>query len=196
MPEISESTELTSKNAHWHRPDRVKRCISCEEEKPLGEFYAYAYTTSQGKRSTRYESRCKPCSIERRKERSVALPGYDAAKSMEWRERNRDQMLSYRREYQASEHGRRVRARNQRLRKALMRSGSRADDPRIAEIYQEAMDWEKKLAACVISDEPLELKMHVDHVMPLSKGGQHVFENLQILDALENMRKGARLDYA
>ncbi len=45
----------------WHRPGRTKRCITCGEEKLLGEFYAHGYTTGQGKRGTRYESRCKPC---------------------------------------------------------------------------------------------------------------------------------------
>lgn len=35
--------------------------------------------------------------------------------------------------------------------------------------------------------------VHVDHIIPLSKGGPHVADNLQILTATENMRKGAKL---
>ena len=40
--------------------------------------------------------------------------------------------------------------------------------------------------------KPLKEKVHVDHKTPLARGGKHVFDNLQILDAIENMRKGAR----
>jgi len=35
-------------------------------------------------------------------------------------------------------------------------------------------------------------KFHVDHVVPLVKGGQHHVENLQIIPAIDNLRKGAR----
>ena len=34
---------------------------------------------------------------------------------------------------------------------------------------------------------------HVDHHIPLSKGGLHVPENLWVITADENLRKGARL---
>jgi hypothetical protein len=36
------------------------------------------------------------------------------------------------------------------------------------------------------------LKMHVDHVRPLAKGGKHCLRNLQLLEPVENIRKGAR----
>ena len=36
------------------------------------------------------------------------------------------------------------------------------------------------------------LKMEVDHVQPLAKGGKHCLRNLQLLDLTENRRKGAR----
>jgi HNH endonuclease len=36
------------------------------------------------------------------------------------------------------------------------------------------------------------LKMHVDHIQPLAKGGLHCLRNLQLLEPVDNMRKGAR----
>lgn len=57
------------------------------------------------------------------------------------------------------------------------------DDPEIRALYQRAVDIEKETG----------IKHHVDHIIPLSKGGKHILSNLQILTATENMKKGARL---
>jgi len=37
------------------------------------------------------------------------------------------------------------------------------------------------------------IQHHVDHIIPLSKGGLHHPDNLQILTAEENLKKGAKL---
>jgi 5-methylcytosine-specific restriction endonuclease McrA len=34
---------------------------------------------------------------------------------------------------------------------------------------------------------------HVDHIIPLSKNGMHVIENLRVIPAIDNLRKGASL---
>ncbi len=36
------------------------------------------------------------------------------------------------------------------------------------------------------------IEHHVDHIWPLSKGGQHIFYNLQVITAEENLKKNAR----
>ena len=36
------------------------------------------------------------------------------------------------------------------------------------------------------------IKYHVDHIIPLSKGGKHQFENLRIISAKENLKKGSK----
>lgn len=52
------------------------------------------------------------------------------------------------------------------------------------------------MAACVVCDDPLEMKMHVDHIMPLKLGGSHVAENLRVISAKENLKKGAKPHFA
>jgi 5-methylcytosine-specific restriction endonuclease McrA len=177
--------------ACWHNIERVKCCTRCSQEKPLHEFYACRYTTNQGKQSIRYESRCRKCVSKRGKERRAKDPSLSSRYMAEWRSKNGDRELEYRKQYQDSDHGKRVRAKNQRLRKARMRSGS-GDDAEIRAIYTEAMEIERIIAVCPVFDIPeLTKKMHVDHIIPLARGGKHVASNLQILPGGINVRKHA-----
>lgn len=48
-------------------------------------------------------------------------------------------------------------------------------------------DWK-----CAISGEDLHNGFHIDHKIPLSKGGGHVIENIQLLSPKENLKKGAK----
>ena len=54
---------------------------------------------------------------------------------------------------------------------------------RILEIYKE----------CARITEETGILHHVDHIHPISKGGKHHPDNLQILTAIENIRKGNKL---
>lgn len=54
---------------------------------------------------------------------------------------------------------------------------------KIRELYEEA----RRLT------EQTGIPHHVDHIMPLSKGGPHHPSNLQILTATENLKKGSML---
>ena len=45
---------------------------------------------------------------------------------------------------------------------------------------------------CVYCHEPLPAGFHVDHVIPLSRGGAHAWENLVLACAPCNLRKGSR----
>lgn len=170
MPEISESKYLVN----------ARPCIMCGGERDV----AYAYTTAQGKRSVRFDSRCKACNSERRKLRS------DPAQCRAWREANRETHLEGLRRYRSTEEGKRQKAKAQRLRKARLRSGEEST-PEIAAIYDEAMKIEIAIQSCPVFDLPeLGKKMHVDHIIPLARGGRHEASNLQILAAGLNMRKG------
>lgn len=72
-----------------------------------------------------------------------------------------------------------------------MRSQS-SDTPAIRAVYAEAMRIEKIIAPCPVFALPeLGYKMHVDHIVPLARGGKHAASNLQILPAGINLRKWA-----
>lgn len=163
----------------------------CKKMKVLSCFYSYGYTTRQGKKSTRYDSRCIDCAISRRAAQYAANPEKNRAATQKWREANREHLTEYRKVKQQDASHRALKAKAQRLRKARIRANSDNRDPAISAIYQEAMDWEKKLAACVASDDPIDLCVHVDHIKPVSRGGQHVASNLRVVSAYLNLKKGA-----
>lgn len=177
---------------HWHRPDRLKRCIVCGDGKSLSEFYAYGYVTKQGKASTRYESRCLSCARARRLAIYHADPEKNREMSNRWKRANRDHLREYSKQKQADPDHRAMKAKSQRLRKARMRSGQ-GDNAAIRAIYAEAIRIEKLVANCPVFDLPeLGHKMHVDHIIPLARGGLHHENNLQILPIGLNMRKGVK----
>lgn len=67
------------------------------------------------------------------------------------------------------------------------------ENQQIHEIYDQATLLQQKLLAAVACDDPLELQIHVDHIIPLAKGGRHKPENLQLLSGRENVDKGVTL---
>jgi hypothetical protein len=48
---------------------------------------------------------------------------------------------------------------------------------------------------CVYCKCDVSIKYHVDHIIPLAKGGEHNPKNIQILCATCNVRKSAKLNY-
>ena len=66
-----------------------------------------------------------------------------------------------------------------RAQTADRRAKTKTNDPRVIALYEIAA-WLREQGDDV----------HVDHIIPLSKGGRHTYENLQILTAAENLSKG------
>lgn len=171
----------------------MKKCCKCKETLGLDNFSYYRYTTGGGNLSMRYDSRCKECNriavAERRKSPERALKDTNNCKM--WREKNKAIVSKYAKEYRNSENGRKNRAASQASRYARLKqvSDSEPDNIKIIAIYKEARNLTDKLSNCVASDDPLEIVMHVDHVVPLSKGGLHHSSNLRIVSARENLTK-------
>jgi 5-methylcytosine-specific restriction endonuclease McrA len=164
----------------------MKTCTCCKETKELSEF-------SPDKRiSSGFQSRCKKCfaAIVREKRRanpeahrlSIKLStqrNYAAklARNRRYRLENPDKVS----EWKAGDRQRnkaRVLADNA-SRRALQRVPL---TPEVVQIYA-LRDFYRAMS--------LGEDFHVDHIIPLSKGGAHVHTNLQVIPAIDNLRKGA-----
>jgi len=105
-------------------------------------------------------------------------------KNRRWRLANREKVLEYRkREYQknkAANYARRAKRRSLKLKATLPSSCPKA----IQLFYDEAQEISNILG----------IKMHVDHIRPLSKGGAHHQDNLQVITWCENLSKSSNWD--
>lgn len=69
------------------------------------------------------------------------------------------------------------------MKQALPAIQSEQDRLKILDMYAQAKLLEQETG----------IKYHVDHIIPISKGGMHIPSNLQILTAVDNLKKGAKI---
>lgn len=80
------------------------------------------------------------------------------------------------------------RAEGRRRRKALLKGAT------TIETFTKVEIWERDEGVCGICDLPADTNdWHLDHVIPLSRGGQHTWENVQVSHPKCNLSKKAKL---
>lgn len=95
-----------------------------------------------------------------------------------------DYTKKYRKEYQENNRSK-INAHTAKRRAwKLSQTSSDADMIEIQKIY---------FMAALMNKISTGIKWHVDHIIPLSKGGLHHQDNLQILEARINLRKGDKI---
>jgi 5-methylcytosine-specific restriction endonuclease McrA len=109
---------------------------------------------------------------------------YVAARCAQWRDENRERVREMNREAHArAPEKTRARVSTRRARKAA--AFVEAVEPRVV--------WQMHGGCCGICHEFVEYDgMHVDHVVPLSRGGTHGYVNVQPAHSFCNLSKGAK----
>lgn len=164
------------------RPPSVPRnlqltpCASCGKQKPESEFHVRAG------REIVTRPACNRCTVRaidkslreqpKRRVRAVRTPGLTAAEYQRvWRKKNQQRVRDRQRGYGAR-------------RRAMLRAGATGAETRAWLAEQERIcRWCKALCA---------EGFHIDHIMPLSRGGLHELGNLCISCVSCNLRKHAR----
>jgi 5-methylcytosine-specific restriction endonuclease McrA len=164
----------------------MKTCTCCKETKELSEF-------SPDKRiSSGFQSRCKKCFATIMRDRRRANPEAHRLSIKLSTQRNYAAKLARNRRYRLENPDKvyewKAKDRQQNKARVLAdNAGRRALQrvpltPEIVQMYA-LRDFYRAMS--------LGEDFHVDHIIPLSKGGAHVHTNLQVIPAIDNLRKGA-----
>lgn len=145
----------------------MKTCYKCGKTKESAEFH------KDKTRPDGLHGRCKECKRVQQRELHQRNPWKPEVKRAYDKEYKRNNPHKYR-QYRAE---RRVRVEQSAI-------GIHDDEKRLIEaLYAKATQLEAETG----------IKYHVDHIIPISRGGKHQYLNLQILTAEENLAKGNRI---
>lgn len=182
----------------------MRQCTKCLDRKVLVEFrkdrsrdsgvFPWCIACCRTSDRARYKAAPDKKKANSRQRRERVGPEAHTKYCEEWRARNKTYLLDYQREWRKQNRQRcaeRIREwrkanpgrhRASQARRRAQKKGSQAPrDLRVTAIYEIAAWLRSK------GDD-----VHVDHIIPLSKGGPHTYGNLQILTAQENLRKGSK----
>jgi hypothetical protein len=165
----------------------MKVCTRCKVEKLLSDF-------SPDKRIlSGLQSRCKSCFAEIAKQNRLKDPQahrevvkqstkkhYNAklARNNRYRTENPEKVFKWKKgDRQRNKH--RIYADNAKRR---------------AKLHSENSEEIKSLYVLRDFFEAMSLgeKFHIDHIYPIAKGGVHAIDNLQVIPAIDNLRKGVQ----
>lgn len=165
----------------------TKVCLWCETEKPIDEF------PKNGAGVVRPE--CRDCRNERRRERYADDPTSVKASAAAYRESRREEAVRRASEWREQNPDHYVQnADRYRLAGRISAAARRA---RIRELPTEKIDpfvvYQRDEGICGICGDPVDLKLfEIDHVIPIARGGPHLYTNVQIAHPICNRRKGAK----
>lgn len=91
---------------------------------------------------------------------------------------------------------RKMRAEQPERMRAKNRMDQLARRARLVGAFVETVDpakvWKAHKGLCGICQKPVKGAWHVDHILPLARGGQHSYANVQVAHPRCNLSKGAR----
>lgn len=188
----------------------TKRCGHCKRHKPIADFYRVKA------KGGALHCWCKQCVCERTNARKAEKKSQILAEAKAYREANPDRIREAKKKcYAAKIDVYREKSRQNRLKDpAKMRERARQWKLNNRERVYDAIHRRRarKLGngpvdridrvivhsrdhgRCWLCREPVkQTDMHLDHVVPLSKGGTHTYDNVRTSCAACNLRKGARM---
>jgi len=169
--------------------------LAATHKLPNGEIYEY-YVTPQKLEEIKLKNRIKMRKYTQDHKEE------NRKRSQDWRDANRERFREMCREnYRKNKE--RVRLKGIKWRKENMGAFKASQAKRRARERNATVPLTKEergLVSCIYSmcrrlNECTTLEFHVDHIIPLSKGGLHHPENLQILPKNINLMKATRLDF-
>ena len=172
----------------------MKVCKKCGENKPLSEYHK----KKQSKDG--HESACKVCRNAERKAYYEANREKVTAQQKAYYEANREEILVANKAYHAEKYANDPEYRAQRNAAAIRRKrllASAVQEPYLREDIFERDNW-----TCGLCDEPIDPELRfpdsdsasIDHIIPISHGGDDTPDNVQAAHLSCNLSKGNRVE--
>lgn len=162
----------------------TKRCPACQQVKNVDQY---------GYRSNRYDNLspyCKPCITVKRREWRKKNPEKWAKKKRDWYLRHREERVAYTRNFRLKNPHYKKDYRHRNREKDNAHARDRARSLRNSGFVVLGSDYEKMLRQpCIYCGAKSE---HIDHIVPLSRGGRHSIGNLAPACAKCNLTKSRR----
>ena len=207
QPPITRTICGTTKGWRKHRYETEQPCDSCRlayNEQQAGYHRKYREGNRDKVREyakRRYESNPE---AQREASRKWVAGNREATReyAAKWRDENREKVREYQRTHRSKDGFKEQDARNAAARRALKRGNGH-------EPYSVQEVLERYGEDCHLCGLPIDLKaprsqatgivgwelgLHVDHVIPLAKGGADMIGNVRPAHAICNLRKGDRHD--
>jgi 5-methylcytosine-specific restriction endonuclease McrA len=163
-----------------------KQCCVCKETKPAEQFHKNR-ALKDGLNGS-----CKICIAERSKRNYRKHQERRLADKAKYRQRNRELLAEKERQYRASHKEVRKQWEQRNLDILRMNASRRRARRRGQGVYEVTQKELKTLLSkpCLYCGAPSE---HIDHIIPISRGGQHRIGNLAPACANCNLRKNKKL---
>jgi len=155
----------------------MKVCNTCKIEKELTEFHR----NKKHKDGLHYH--CKSCQAEYKRKWNKDNKKSKAKYQLRWEKENKEIRRSIRKKYRKTDRGKALHCEQSQRRRAN-KLNSLASLTELEKLEIEIMYEEVSM---------LGKGWHVDHIVPLSKGGLHHPDNLQIVSSMYNVRKSDRI---
>jgi 5-methylcytosine-specific restriction endonuclease McrA len=188
------TTEYFYANKRYKEPFRspCKECLGASVNKEEKAAYNKKYKETHKEELREYQRRYWVENKERKQEYKRARQEYFTAKHREYVEKNRDRVMANSRKWEIANRNKRneqarTHAINRRLRK--YRNGGKLSRSDIDTQYN------RQKGKCYYCGEKVGKKYHVDHVVPLSRGGSHSPDNIVIACPTCNLRKNNKLPH-
>lgn len=162
----------------------MKSCTKCGQQKPATvEYFTRRRTAKDGLRNM-----CRDCCAEYHRNWQDAHPGYATAQSNKWREENPEAFRAHQYKWFVANSTRQAVARR---RHRAQKYGATGDHS----FNDVLLQYQAQQGKCYYCEINVGDDYHVDHVVPLTRGGSNGPENIVIACPSCNCSKGNRLPF-